>query len=165
MPSVCRLRELLTYDPETGVFRWNVRPGPFSNVKAGSMAGGLNSDGYIQISVDGTKHKAHRLAWLYMTGEWPEHQIDHRDRNRANNAWANLREATPAQNAQNRPAFKNKIGRPGVARNHRGYMARISINGERVYLGTFSTASDAEKAYRAAARDLHREFAGGVPCL
>ncbi|WP_313193700.1 HNH endonuclease [Shinella zoogloeoides] len=154
-----RLHELLTYDPETGIFRWKVDRN--QNVKAGSIAGAPDSSGYIQVRVDGRKYQANRLAWLYMTGEWPSEQVDHRDRDRANNRWANLREATHAENCRNRRRRSdNKSGFPGVKITRNGtYEATIGIDGEKVYLGTYSTLHEALNVRRFAEKDIHGEFA------
>src|ERR1700719_1662744 len=100
-----RLRELLSYDPETGVFRWLVRKR--QNVKAGDVAGSFDGCGYCKISIDRRAYKAHRLAWLYMTGEWPPAEIDHINMNRADNRFANLRLATRHQNMANQRLYAN----------------------------------------------------------
>lgn len=81
-----RVRELFRYDPETGIFTRLV-DSPMHRAKAGETSASINSQGYAQIRVDGKRYKAHRLAWLHMTGEWPTQQIDHIDGNRANNRW------------------------------------------------------------------------------
>src|SRR5690606_34614864 len=94
-----RLKELLYYDPETGIFTRLVgRSGP--RARAGDVAGSDNGKGYIRIYVDGRPYKAHRLAWFYMHGEWPE-EIDHRNGERADNRLSNLRPVTRQQNNLN----------------------------------------------------------------
>ena len=165
MPYLERLQELLAYDPETGLFRWISRSSQFSHIKIGDVAGGPNGDGYIHIRVDGKKIKAHRLAWLFMTGSWPDDQIDHIDRDKSNNRWSNLRAATSSENACNRRCRQNATGFRGVTKNNRGYAARLSANGERVYLGTYPTAEEAASVVAAAASDLHGVFGGGATCL
>ena len=109
-----RLREVLDYGPDTGVFTWKIRTN--SRVKVGDVAGALRPDGYIQISIDGRLHRAHRLAWLYVTGESPPDQIDHINGVRDDNRIANLRLATSAENKQNlrRAKSRNKTGFLGV---------------------------------------------------
>lgn len=161
MLTAARLREVLHYDPETGVFRWRMDRDRAGNAKAGDIAGRIASTGYRQIRVDNRLYKAHRLAFLYMTGEWPEQHVDHRDGDRLNNAWSNLREATPSQNGANRGATKrNKLGVKGVYRNHDGkFKASICLDGEQVYLGTFDTPAEAASIYAVAAKDMHGEFA------
>jgi HNH endonuclease len=88
-----RLRELLHYDPPTGIFRWLVRP---SNcVQVGAIAGGVNrGHGYLVITLDGRHYLAQRLAHLYMTGSWPQSEIIHLNLDHIDNRWVNLREAT-----------------------------------------------------------------------
>jgi hypothetical protein len=91
-----QLLVLFSYDPDTGLFTRLVTTG--SRSQAGEIAGSKDSQGYWQISINHRVHRAHRLAWLYMMGEWPDAEIDHRDLNRSNNRWSNLRPATRAQN-------------------------------------------------------------------
>src|SRR5690606_33021363 len=83
-----RLAEVLDYDPTTGIFLWKKPTG--SRAVAGSVAGTVNLSGYIQIQIDGTIYYAHRLAWLWMTGSWPNNEIDHSEMNPADNRWSNL---------------------------------------------------------------------------
>lgn len=98
--TVVQLKELLHYNPETGVFTWARSVG--QRARIGRVAGSKVPSGYIKISVSKRVYSAHRLAWLYMTGSWPENEIDHVDNNPSNNAFSNLRAATKSQNAQNR---------------------------------------------------------------
>jgi hypothetical protein len=100
-----RLRELLEYDPETGVFRWKEARAP--NAKAGDEAGFIHRDGYRYIRIGQRQYAAHRLAWLYVTGEWPASHLDHRDMERTNNSLGNLRPASHSQNQANRPKQAN----------------------------------------------------------
>ena len=154
-----RLRALLHYDAETGAWIWLVNRG--GRAKAGSPAGSPNSDGYLQIMVDGILLKAHVLAWLYMTGEWPVALVDHRDTDRANNRWANLREATYEQNAQNGPAHcDSKTGLRGVSWHKRlkKFQAEITAGGVRRHLGYFDTREAAAVARDQAAATYHGEF-------
>lgn len=111
-----RLKELLRYDPETGVFTRRVSTGRHGRWAAGTTVEGRPMRaGHLRVMVDRRHYLAHRLAWLYMTGEWPKDEIDHRDRAPANNRWGNLREATTAQNGQNRDARKDSTsGKTGV---------------------------------------------------
>src|SRR5581483_1831371 len=146
-----RLQRLLNYDPETGIFNWR---GGHKKVRAGMVAGTPDKDGYISICIDRRLYKAHRLAWLWMTGEWPEDEIDHRDLARANNRFSNLREATHAQNAFNR----EKRGYTFDKRRD-VFVARIRDGGKYRHLGQFGTAKEATAAYNKAAALIHREFA------
>jgi hypothetical protein len=156
-----RLRELLHYDPATGIFRW-LQP-QSRRVKAGEIAGGVpGQGGYYRIGIDGQRYYAHRLAWLYMTGEWPSRQVDHRDTDSGNNAWGNLRLATQGQNNCNAPKRShNKTGYKGVSysKSNRGFIAWIRANGVQHYLGTFPTPEEAHAAYCEASKRLHGEFA------
>lgn len=153
--TVDHLRELLSYDPETGVFRWLVSRG---RVRAGNAAGCLNMKSRHVIKIDGKMYGAGRLAWLYMTGEWPPVKIDHRDRDPSNTVWTNLRPATTSQNSANM-LRKNKSGFKGVARAGKRWSAKIVVNGKAFHLGTFDTAPEAHAAYKAAAEKHFGEFA------
>ena len=150
-----RLRELLSYDPETGVFVWNVSRG---TVKKGAVAGRKNTDGYIEISIDSRLYKAHRHAWLYVYGVRPTSQLDHRYGIRDDNRIGELREATNAQNQQNRSIHpKNTSRHPGVS-SHKAtgkWRAQIQISKRRVHLGLFDDVGDAETAYADAKSKLH----------
>lgn len=159
-----RLKELLDYSPETGLFYWLIDRPPLR--KAGDTAGALRDTGYISISVDDRACKAHQLAWLWMTGGWPPRFIDHRDTDKANNRWLNLRLATKSQNQANMRAPKNnKSGFKGVSRYRAGdrrglpWQASIGKDGKSFCLGHFETAEQAHMAYAIAARKLFGEFA------
>ncbi len=164
MLSAERLREVLNYDRDTGQFRWRddlpVRVGPRMN---GKPAGTPMWDGYIKIKIDGTLYSAHRLAWLYVHGEWPAGNVDHRDTNRANNAFDNLRLATHAQNSANKSPNKSRSPARGVMPHGPGYVARVHHAGKRYYLGYFTTVEAASAAYEAKARELHGDFAYSEP--
>lgn len=153
--TAMRLRELLYYDQTTGIFSWRVKR---KSAFVGKAAGGANPKGHILISVDGRKYMAHRLAVLYMTDEWPKFQVDHRDCNKSNNSWSNLREAT---NGQNRANSKTSAasGYKGVYPNTRGWQAVIISKKRRIYLGTYTALAAAHAAYTEAALKYHGEFA------
>jgi hypothetical protein len=156
-----RLLEVLSYEPETGKLRWLKRIS--IRVKAvGVEAGSITPDGYIEIGLDGHNYQAHCLAWFYMTGEWSDLQIDHKDTDRKNNKWMNLRKATHGQNVQNSgPRKNNKSGFKGVSFNkERGlWQARIMSERKLHLLGHFETPQEAREAYASKAIDLHGEFA------
>lgn len=147
-----RLKELVHYDPSTGVFTWLVNSG---RRRAGAVAGTL-SDGYLVAHIDGKLRSLHRLVWLYMFGLWPAELIDHRDGVRNNNRLSNLREATYSGNAQNqKQASRNTSGVIGVTRYRGKWRAQISVDGQYRGLGKFSTIGDASTAYLEAKKKLH----------
>jgi hypothetical protein len=153
-----RLRALLHYDPQTGQFRWLKRMN--ARVHAGRFAGTLSRDGYRVIAINGRPYRAHRLAWLYVTGKWCSRMIDHRDGNPSNDRWENLRRATRSQNSANRRLHRNNTcGYKGVSRDGGRWRAAICKNGRRHHLGIFSTPQAAHAAYAKAARKLFGEFA------
>lgn len=150
-----RLRELLSYDQETGVFTWRVQTN--NRVKVGMVAGSLNGQGYVQLRVDGIRYAAHRLAWLYVHGEWPKHQIDHINGSKADNRIANLRDGTQSLNQQNRRTAlsTNKTGFLGVASFKGKFRALIYVKGKHVELGSFETPERAHAVYIEAKRKYH----------
>lgn len=151
------LVDILKYDPETGVFRWRISKG--RRVQAGEVAG-CDRDGYRQIKIDGTAYRAHRLAWFYVNRVWPTDQIDHENLDKADNRFANLREATPQQNGANRSANKNTItGLKGVSRVGVRFVANIRVGYVGRYLGSFGTSDDARAAYAKAATEAFGDFA------
>jgi HNH endonuclease len=101
--TAARLREVLNYCPDTGVWTWIKRTNSSSRIAHGSVAG-YTGTGYRQITIDGKRHRSSRLAYLYMTGEWPAHCVDHIDRCRDNDRWGNLRPVTVAENSANTKA-------------------------------------------------------------
>lgn len=159
--TVERLRELLHYDPETGVFTWKVNRGHMA--RAGLVAGNLRSDGYRQIKVDGVLYRAHRLAWFHVTSKWPEGDLDHENLRKDDNRFDNLRPATDSQNKANVSAnSNNRLGVKGVYfRGHlsRPFVASIQVNGRKRHLGCFETAEEAGAAYALAASSHFGEFA------
>ena len=106
-----RLKEVLHYDPETGIFAWQVQTG---RSRLDSPAGYTRRDGYRQIKVDKRVYLAHRLAWLFMMGAWPSEEVDHINCNKVDNRWTNLRPATRGQNNANSRARRSKSGIKGV---------------------------------------------------
>ena len=155
-----RLRELLHYDSDTGVFTWRVdRRG---GRKAGDVTGARHGRGYVVIGIDNKLYLAHRLAWLWMTGAWPEDKIDHMDLDRANNRFANLRPATESQNKANAPLRRdNTSGFKGVSWHSavNRWAAQIHHNKRHYHLGLFDRPEEAHDAYVAAAERLFGEYA------
>lgn len=151
-----RLRLMLDYDQQTGVFTWKEKPS--KQVIAGAEAGHLQADqGYVVIKIRGVLHKAHRLAWLHVTGRWPAGVIDHRNGNKSDNSFTKLRDTTRAVNQQNQiRAHKNSsTGLLGVARDGDRYSARIRVHGRLRTIGRYSTPELAHAAYMVAKRELH----------
>jgi hypothetical protein len=154
--TVERLRELLDYDPETGVFTWLVRKG--STAPIGSHPGRSGPRGYYTICIDYKRYLAHRLAWLHTSGEWPVDQLDHINGVPTDNRLCNLRQATSAENNQNLTLRrKNASGYTGVRwkRGHDLWEARIGVEGKYIHLGHWETAWQASIAYAEAKLKLH----------
>lgn len=149
---------LLACDRDTGQLTWLVNRGRLA--KAGDVAGRLDKTyGYVIIKVHCQAYKAHRVVWLLMTGAWPDKFLDHIDGNRANNRFENLREATKAQNQQNRyKANSNNVsGCLGVTWNKRDdvWQSRIMIDKKSINLGSFKTLDEAKTAYLLSKRKMH----------
>lgn len=140
-----RLKELLNYDPDTGIFTRNIT---FYGKEKGQVAGHIRKDGYTRIAVDGKKYYAHRLAWLYIYGYFTENEIDHKDMNTSNNSISNLREASHLCNMRNKSTLSNNTtGVTGVYRIKTGkWRSQIVIGGSRKDLGTFIKFIDAVMA-------------------
>lgn len=153
------LKELLSYDPETGEFAWRANT-TNSRVAAGSIAGTVNRGGYRQISIKNSLYYAHRLAWLWVNGRWPTMVIDHVNGNRSDNRIANLREANARQNVANKRST-NRLGVRGVFLHEPAgrYTAAISRDNRTIYLGGFDSSEKAGAAYQAAAKKEFGEFA------
>lgn len=142
-----RLKELLHYDPDTGVFRWRVDRGRLA--KAGDRAGFIGTGGYFRITIYGMTYGANRLAYFYMDGYFPEHSVDHRDGDTSNDRWKNLRHVTHACNLQNQKKYTNNTsGFPGVYPNEGGVVWRSSIclNGKSSHLGYYNDPLEAALA-------------------
>jgi hypothetical protein len=144
----------LSYDTETGIFHWLIKPSNRAGI--GEVAGCI-TDGYVKIQLHGGKYLAHRLAWFYMTGEWPKHEVDHRDGVGSNNRWDNLRHVTRSENMQNqrRARRDNATGLLGAHHQGNKFQSSINIDGLPKYLGYFDTAEEAHNAYISAKRESH----------
>lgn len=167
--SIARLRELLDYDPVTGMLTWKVSKG---KCRAGDKAGSLIRNrgcgrpgtGYEQVRIDGRKFASHRIAWTIVTGEWPPDELDHINRIKDDNSFENLRLASRVDNKYNTPALKMTMsGFKGVSwhKPNRKWRARIGsgTRGKALFLGQFTSRKDAFAAYCTAATRLHGEFA------
>jgi hypothetical protein len=164
LPSIASLNEALIYSPQTGDLIWRPRPSmpPVWNSNfSGKAAGSITDRGYRAVVLDNVRFRAHRIIWAMMTGCDPgESQVDHRDGNRSNNRWGNLRLATHGQNLANGKGYSRKGMPKGVSLCGRAtYMAQIRIGGSRLYLGSYSTPEEAHEAYVAAAKATWGEFA------
>ena len=136
-----RLKELLAYDPETGVFQWKRTKG---RMKAGQLAGATDTYGYHVIRVDGVLYKAHRLAWLHTHGNWPAKVVDHINRRPGDNRLCNLREATQSENMHNANR-KSESGVPGVrwSSERNRWVAQIRVGYRNHVIGSFLSKDEA----------------------
>lgn len=150
------LMRALSYDKDTGVFRWIEKR---KGISVGSVAGCLMRHGYISICINRVDYTAHRLAWLYVYGEWPKNYIDHINGKRNDNRIENLRDVSQVVNMQNvyAPRSDNKCGVRGVSfhKPSRKYTARITVGKKYVSLGLFNTVEEAGNAYMDAKRRFH----------
>jgi hypothetical protein len=149
------LRETLAYDANTGIFSWIIRPS--KAVKVGDKAGCLDKKGYVTIGIKRRIYKTHRLAWLYITGEWPNGLIDHINGNKADNRFENLRVVGADGNSQNvrKPNKRNKSGFMGVIFFQNKWRASITHKGKTHWLGDFATPEEAHQTYLVAKRNFH----------
>lgn len=153
-----RLRDALHYSPETGVFRWLAGS---SRTRAGLVAGNVTRIGYRRIRIYGIRYQAHRLAWLYMTGDWPVEEVDHINLVKDDNRWSNLRAASRKENQRNRRAGRNnRSGVKGVSWSvrERKWRTSICVNSRHVHLGYFTNINDAADAREAASKKCYGEF-------
>ena len=147
-----RLKELLHYDPVTGIFTWATKR-KYVAANIGDVAGGINGDGYIQIKLDTVLHQAHRLAFLYVNGKFPTSQVDHINHVRADNRFNNLRKCTNRENTQNQGVSSNNTsGVTGVSWHvcNNNWNVIIGVNMKSVYVGSYSNFDDAVSARKAA---------------
>lgn len=154
LPTQERLREMLSYEPSSGTFRWQKRRG--GQFKVGDVAGSIDREGYLVITLDYRCSYAHQLAFIYMTGSTPG-LVDHIDGNRANCRWVNLRAADAQLNARNRrvSASKKSCALMGVTRKGGRWQAQIKAGTKARYLGLYATPEAAHAAYLKAKAELH----------
>jgi HNH endonuclease len=153
-PSIERVRELFSYDPETGLITWAVRR---CGVRCGSEAG-TEHLGYRRVKVDAKLILAHRLAWAIHYGRWPAEEIDHINRNKSDNRIGNLREAARSDNMVNRAYPKGESGVTGVSKHKLGWQATVRINGKSVHLGLFKTIEEAAAVRAASEKTEYGQF-------
>lgn len=151
-----RLKELLQYDADTGRFVWKIKPN--RRVVVGTEAG-ANKDGYVVIRLSGVNYFAHRLAWLYVHGKWPNEHIDHINGDRADNRLCNLRDVNRSTNMRNMRAHKDSmvplVGVSIDSRRSKPYRASIYTDGKHKHIGYFATADEARVAYMQAKEKYH----------
>ena len=158
-PKKDDIAKYVSYDQKTGYIVWTAKTGRKTVV--GKHVGSEHSGGYLEMSINGFRLFAHQVAWLLMTGEWPEWQIDHINGDRKDNRWENLRRAEQRLNSANmkrRP--NNKSGRKGVVQTKSGnWQAFIHIDGKTKSLGTYTCREVAHRACVMAARFAWADYA------
>lgn len=158
------VRARLHYNKKTGVFTWKHHDGmPLNwNRRYSGTVAGCNHAGYVKIALlKSTRCFAHNLAWLYVKGEWPAFEIDHKDGNSANNSWKNLRKASRSQQLQNaRKRSHNTSGTTGVSWSNMlgGWLSQITVNKKRHFLGVHRRKKDAVAARKAAEPKFFKKF-------
>jgi hypothetical protein len=161
-----RLKNLLDYDPNTGLLRWKAISSVHNyKSKIGDMAGSKTAKGYLLIMIDGKRYPAHRLIWFMVHGKWPKHLMDHKNGVKDDNRLANLREANDSQNKANGAAYRGSLsGLKGAyyeihRTSYKKWRAVIRKNGKLKHIGYFATAKEANEAYAEQAMKVHGEFA------
>lgn len=149
MLSVERLRELFSYDRDTGVVA--------KKAPAQRKPPAVRHNDYVKVSADGKTYLAHRIAWALATGEWPAGEIDHINGIRSDNRLANLRDVPRQINCHNRHAVRAASGILGVSFKANKWEAKIAVNRRQIHLGRFQTKEEARAAYLAAKRIHHAE--------
>lgn len=149
---------LLRYEPSTGIFTWINKIGRRINI--GDVAGSIDSRGRRIIVIFKKHYLAARLAWLYMTKDWPTTEVDHENRVCNDDKWKNLRLASRSQNTANKHyKRKTKLGLPqGVRKRGNRYSAECMVNKIPYKLGTFDTPSEAHNAYVQFSIKMNKEF-------
>lgn len=170
-PLPCQeyLKECFDYDSETGVLTWKDRPASHFSTShthkrwrarfAGTAAGNLRQ-GRNVVRINSMQYLSSRVIWVWVTGETPPNLVDHKNTDRADDRWCNLRAATHSQNNYNRGKIRNTTGLKGACFHKRTgrFTAAVTVDGKRRYIGVFDTAEEAHEAYCAAAKKLHGKF-------
>lgn len=153
-----RLKQLLDYDPATGIFTRRIKTSNHCNPHG--VAGSKDTLGYLRLSLDGCVVLAHRAAWFYVHGVWPRDIIDHINGVKDDNRLSNLREATRQQNGFNRGKnSNNKSGFKGVRQRESGrWEAYITVKRKRITIGLYDRPQEASAAYETAAKLHFGEF-------
>ena len=162
MLTQSRLKELFSYDYKTGNFTV-IKNRKGSSKKIGDLLGSKNFAGYLEAAIDAKKYYLHRLAYLYMTGSFPEGNIDHCNRNKSDNSWKNLKVVTQQENLENNilPRKHGSLGYRGVHRYKDKFRAKINHKGKQIHLGQFATIEEASQAYLKAKPLIHKNFYEG----
>lgn len=153
-----RLRELFHYDPETGIWTWVA----CSKSRLNGRRADHQRDSkrlYRIVTIDKQKYYSHRLAWLYMNGKWPEDDLDHRDLDKGNNRWSNIRIANDSLNNANKSPMKRAVPKGVDPLKYGRFQARIKVNLRSIHLGTYNSAEEAADAYERAASYHFGQFA------
>lgn len=160
--DVQKLRQFVSYEPESGLLYWAQTCKQLSKIKPGALLGWINGEGYVEFGFQGRKLRGHRAAWALYYGYWPDGVIDHIDGNKINNRISNLRVTDRTGNSQNSLAPKGPLRLIGVCRERNGrFGARIRANGKQIRIGSFGTAEEAHAAYLEAKGRLHPMWKSG----
>ena len=141
------LQEWFDYNSATGMFVWKISRGnQYTN--PGMLAGFKDTYGHMGIEISGKRYLSHRLAWMYVYGEWPKNDIDHINGIKDDNRLCNLRDVTKSINNMNRKVHaNNKLGIKGVSQQGKKFQAIIINNKKHTYLGSYDTIEQAQEAY------------------
>ena len=159
MITQSKLKELVSYEPETGLFRLlKYRLG--TTRKIGDCLGSCTKAGYLETCIEQKRYYLHRLAFLYMNGELPNGVVDHKNRDKTDNKWTNLICVTHQQNMENEiaPRKHGSLGYRGVHKYKNKFRAKIVHNKKQIHLGTFLTVEEAAHAYLKAKPEIHKNF-------
>jgi hypothetical protein len=158
--TAAKLRSVLDYEPDTGIFRWKVKRIGRGKSNVGDIAGTSAPKGNRKVGLFRQRYEESRLAFLWMTGKWPPNLVDHINSDRSDNRWSNLRPANHSQNGANAKG-RSLTGFKGVTIDRRRgrFKSQIKVNYQMINLGSFDTAEQAHAAYLVAAKSHFGEFA------